>query len=185
MTLSTRDRRAIIFGGLGLLIVFAGYFVLVPWIDSWSIARAQISEARGQLKDVQLDVQRILGLRRRLAKIYGPAVNMPLEEDVQTAQLKLLETVKETFSAGGFKPSEYRLQRPRALSAVPGVQIVPLEMPGKCNLSQLTKSLAGLCKAKTFVFVERFSIANDEKKPGTLTVTITLATLARMPKAGS
>lgn len=185
MTLSTRDRRAIIVGGLGLGIIFAGYFVLMPWFDSWSSARAQVSEARDQLADVQMRVQRILGLRRRLVKTYGPAANMPLEEDVQTAQLKLLETAKETFSAGGFKPSEYRLQRPRALSEVPGVQIVPLEVPGKCNLSQLTKSLAGLCKAKTFVFVDSFSIANDEKKPGNLTVTITLATLARTPKARS
>ena len=130
-----------------------------------------------------MHVQQILSQRRRLEQRYGPAINKPLEEDVQTAQLKLLETVKETFAAGGFKPDEYRLQRPRALSEVPGVLIVPLEVPGKCNISQLTKSLAGLCKAKTFVFVERFSIANDEKKPGKLTVTITLATLARMPKA--
>ncbi|MCK4850207.1 MAG: hypothetical protein KAT11_02595, partial [Phycisphaerae bacterium] len=93
--------------------------------------------------------------------------------------------VKETFSAGGFKPSEYRLQRPRPLSAVPDVQIVPLEVPGQCNLSQLVKSLAGLCKAKTFVFVERLSITNDEKKPGTFKITMVVATLARMPKARS
>ncbi len=185
MTLSTRDRRAIILGGLGLLIIFAGYFALVPWINSWSSARAQITEARGQLDEVQRRVRRILGLRRRLEQIYGPAVNEPLEQDVQTAQLKLLETVKETFSAGGFKPSEYRLQRPRPLSAVPDVQIVPLEVPGQCNLSQLVKSLAGLCKAKTFVFVERLSITNDEKKPGTFKITMVVATLARMPKARS
>ncbi|MCK4850701.1 MAG: hypothetical protein KAT11_05075, partial [Phycisphaerae bacterium] len=63
MTLSTRDRRAIILGGLGLLIIFAGYFALVPWINSWSSARAQITEARGQLDEVQRRVRRILGLR--------------------------------------------------------------------------------------------------------------------------
>ena len=185
MTLSTRDRRALILGVLGLGILLAGYYVLMPWLDSWGSARAQISEARSELADVQMRVQRILGLRRRLAKTYGPAVNMPLEEDVQTAQLNLSEAVRETFAGAGFKPTEYRRQRPRALSGVPGVQIVSLEVPGQCNLSQLTKSLAGLSKAKTFVFVERFSIANDEKKPGKLTVTITLATLARMPKASS
>ena len=186
MTLSPRDRRAIILGGLGLLIIFAAYFGLLPWINSWTAARAQITEARTQLDDAKSNMRRILGLRRRLEQIYGPAVNEPLEQNVQTAQLKLLETVKETFSAGGFKLSEYRRQRPRPLSAVPDVQIVPLEVTGQCNLSQLVKSLAGLSKAKTFVFVERFSITNDEKKPGTLKVTsMVVATLARMPKARS
>ena len=182
MTLSTRDRRAIIVGGLALLIILVGHFALMPWLESWSGARAQIIEARRELNDVQLRVRRILGLRRRLEQIYGPAVNKPLE-DLDAARLSLFKTVQETFRAGGFKPSEYRLQRPRVLSAVPGVQIVPLEVPGQCNLSQLVKSLAGLCKAKTFVFVERFSIDNDEKKPGTFKVTMVVATLARMPKA--
>ncbi len=187
MTITAGDRKTIILGGLALGIIFAGYFVLMPWLDSWSMARAEISESRKQLGDIQVKVQRILSQRQRLKQRYGPGINRPLEDDVETAQLKLLKTVKEAFAAGGFKPNEYRLQRPRALAlkSVSGIQVVPLEVPGKCNISQLTKSLAELSKAKTFVFVERFTISNDEKKPGQLEVTITVATLARITKAGS
>ena len=185
MTLSVRDRRAIILGGLALLIILVGHFALIPWINSWTGARAQITEARKELADVQLGLSSILGQRRRLEQAYGPAVNGPLALDAQTARLDLFEAVRETFAAAGFKPSEYRRQRPRALSAVPDVQIVPLEVPGSCNLSQLLKSLIGLRKAKTFVFVDSFSITNDEKKPGTFQINIRVATLARMPKVSS
>ena len=183
MTLSARDRRAIILGILGLGIIFAGYFVVIPWLDSWGAARAEIRESQRQLNEIRRDVLRILVLRRQLEQRYGPAINKPLEEDVQTAQLNLFEAARETFAAAGFKPSEYRRQRPRALPAVPDVQIVPLEVPGTCNLSQLLKSLIGLRKAKTFVFVDSFRIENDEKKPGTFKVTMVVATLARIPKA--
>ncbi len=53
------------------------------------------------------------------------------------------------------------------------------------GLAQLLKSLSNLANAKTLIFVDKFSITNDEKKPGKLKVNITLATLARMPKASS
>ena len=68
---------------------------------------------------------------------------------------------------------------------MPNVQIVALEVPGQCNFEQLVKSIAGLRKAKTLVFVDAWRITNNEKKPGKLTVTITLATLAKTPKAPS
>lgn len=183
MTLSARDRRAIVFGGLALGIIFAGHFVLRPWIDDWADTRAQIVEDRKELADVQERLSDILGQRRRLEQRFGPAANEPLE-DLQTAKLSLLKAAQEVLSAGGFKASEYRPQRPRqALPKMPEVQIVALELPGQCNFAQLVKSLAGLRKAKTLVFVEKFSITNDEKKPGKLTATITLATLAQKPKA--
>ncbi len=182
MTLSARDRKAIIFGGLALGIIFAGHFVLRPWINDWADTRAQIVEDRKELAHVQERLSDILGQRRRLEKRFGPAANEPLE-DVQTAKLSLFKAAQEVLSAGGLKPGEYRPQRPRAVPKIPEVQIVALEVPGQCDFGQLLKSLAGLRKAKTLVFVEKFSITNDEKKPGKLTVTITLATLAQKPKA--
>ena len=135
------------------------------------------------MADVQSALSSILVQHSRLEQAYGPAVNWLLPEDAQTARLKLFEAVKETFTAAGFKPSEYKPKRARPLPKVPDVQIVPLEVPGKCNLAQLLKSINGLRKAKTFVFVDSFRITNDEKKPGTFTVTIVVATLARIPKA--
>ena len=184
MTLSARDRRAVIFGSLALLIILVGYFALMPWIDSWTDARARITEAQKELTDIKLRLSRILVQRHRLEQAFGPGANQPLE-DIQTAKLSLYKVAEKVLSAGGFKPTDYRPQRARALSTVPNVQIVALEVPGQCNFEQLVKSLAGLRNAKTLVFVDSFRITNDEKKPGKLTVTIVLATLAKTPKAPS
>ena len=148
------------------------------------IRRARITEAQKELTDIKLRLSRILVQRHRLEQAFGPGANQPLE-DIQTAKLSLYKVAEKVLSAGGFKPTDYRPQRARALSTVPNVQIVALEVPGQCNFQQLVKSLAGLRKAKTLVFVDSFRITNDEKKPGKLTVTITLATLAKTPKAPS
>ena len=184
MTLTARDRKAIIRGSVALLIILTGKFAIIPWLDSWIAARERISRDSDTLNDVRLRVRRILGQRRLLKKTYGPAVVEPLQ-DLQDAKFSLLQAAQEIFAAGGFKANDYRLQRPRPLPQVPDVQILPIEIPGQCNLAQLLKSLSNLANAKTLIFVDKFSITNDEKKPGKLKVNITLATLARMPKASS
>ena len=105
MTLSPRDRRAILLGAVGLLIILAGRFVLLPWIDSWKDARRSIAEARVELGEAERQIYRVLGQRRRLEKIYGPAVNKALDNR-QSAQVKLIEGVQEVFKTGFFRCSD-------------------------------------------------------------------------------
>lgn len=183
MNFSARDRRAIVFGFFALLLILVAYYGLFPLVDNWTDARQQISSSGRDLKNLEVDVRRVLSQRRRLGRTFGPAVLESLE-DVQTAQFNLLQGAQEAFAADGFKANDYRLQRPRALPDIPGVQFVSLEVPGECDLPKLLKLFSSLPKAKTLIFVEDFSIANEDKS-GKLKVTVTLATLALTPKADS
>ena len=182
MTFSPRDRRAILLGAAGLLIILIARLAVIPWIDSWRAARREIAEARAQLDYTQHQVRRILGQRRRLEQIYGQAVSKPLENR-QSALNRLTRVVQDVFKAGGFKATDYKSQRCRSLPEVPGVEIVPLQVRGKCKLPQLVKCLAAMRNAETLILVDWFSVANDEKKPGELEITMMLATLAEKEKA--
>ena len=183
MNFSTRDRRAILFGFFTLLIILAAHFVLFPRIDDWSANRRRISSCTRELRNLKVDISRVLGQRRRLERTFGPAAVQPLE-DVQTAGINLLQAAQDAFAASGFKANEYRLQNARALPDLPGVQFVPLEVPGECDLPKLLKLLSALPKAKTLIFLEDLKISNEDKS-GKLKVTVTLATLALTPKADS
>ena len=181
MTLSPRDRRAILLGAVGLLIILAGRFVLLPWIDSWKDARRSIAEARVELGEAERQIYRVLGQRRRLEKIYGPAVNKALDNR-QSAQVKLIEGVQEVFKTGGVKLTGYDPQRPKSLREVPGVEVVAWQIRAKCKLPQLVKCLAGMRKSETLIIVDWFSVVNNEKKPGELEITMMVATLAEKEK---
>ena len=167
-----------------MLIILAVNFLLIPWIDSWFQARQQMTSTRTQLNDVQRQVRRVLWQRQRVEDLYGPAVKEPLH-DRQTAQLNLIKTVQDVFKSGGVKLTDYQPQRSRPLLDVPGVLVVPLQIRGKCNVSQLTKCFVAMHEGKTLIMVESFSISNNEKKPGELEITMIVSTLAQQQEAQS
>ena len=182
MTFSTRDRRAILIGAVALLIILTARLLVMPWIDSWLEAREQMAQTSTQLNDVQRQVRRVLWQRQRLEERYGPAVKEPLH-DRQTAQLNLFKAVQDVFKAGGVKLSAYQPQLSRPLPKVPGVQIVPLQIRGKCKVSQLTKCFVAMRQGQTLLIVESFSVINNEKKPGELEITMIVSTLAQQQEA--
>ncbi len=182
MTFSPRDRRAIIIGVVALLVLVAVRLVAVPWIDSWREARDEMAQARTQLNDIQKQVHRVLWQRNRLEEVYGPAVTKPLE-DRQAAQLSLIKAVQDVFKAGGVKLTDYQPQRARTLKDIPNVEVVPLQIRGKCNLSQLTKCFVAMRTGQKLIIVESFSVTNNEKKPGELELTMIVSTLAQQQEA--
>ena len=184
MTLSSRDRRTLLLGAAGLMVICAARFAVIPWLDSWTAAREQIVTNRQQLSDLERTIRRVLGQQGRLAETYGQAVNKPLE-DMETARIGLFKAAQDVLKAAGFKPTSYQPQPCRTLREIPGVMIVPLQVRGKCRLEQLAKCLAGMRKADTFIIVDRLSLNNDEKKPGQLDVTMVLVTLSEQGKEGS
>jgi len=182
MNLSARDRRAV---RLGAIVVAAAVVVRVavmPWADSWLNAREGIAADGQSLADLQKQLQRALRQRRRMVEAFGPGAVAPLP-DAEAAPIRLLQAAQEVLGKGGFKITGYEPQAARPLrdkdkGVVKGVLVVPLQVRGRCQLPQLAQCLDGMKQAKTLVVVDRVVVANDEKKPGQLEVTLLLTTLA-------
>ena len=177
MNLSNRDKRAVRIGAIGLAVILVAKLFVIPWMASWSDARRRIASADQQIEQLQRPIRRALGLQKHLERLYGPGVNRPCQ-DIEAANLSLMKVAGQLEKSGGMKPTSNVPQRGRRLTDVPGVELVLLQIRGKCKLQQLSKTLAALLTSETLVFVERLSVTNDQKKPGQLDVTLVLATLA-------
>lgn len=177
MSLSRKDRRAVIFGGIGLLVICMANYVILPWWDGWMDVRKQIGKDRQQVDQMEVKVCRVLGQRRRLADRYGQGVNAPLK-DVENARVTLYEEAQKVFSRNQFAVENYQPQMCKSLKDVPGVHVVPLQVRGKCRDMQLYQCLAKLCEAQSLIFVDRLIVTNPERRQGNLDVTIVLSTLA-------
>ena len=177
MKMSSRDKRALILGAAGLAAILLLRFAAIPLAESWSLAREQASDSRIQLTNLELKISRVLNQRARLEKIYGPAVNLPLQ-DLEAARVSLFKATQDVLKKNGFKAEDYQPQPAKRIREIPGLQLVSLQVRGKCKLNQLTKCLAGLRKVETLTIVDRLSIVNNEKKPGELEITLLLVTLA-------
>ncbi|NQU75930.1 MAG: hypothetical protein HQ546_06425 [Planctomycetes bacterium] len=183
--LSRPDKRAIVYGAVVLAVIVAARLAFVPWLNGWGDARTRIATAQSQIDELAGKARRASGQRSRLAEAYGPAAGKELT-DLRDAQRGLLKVAQDIFKANGFEvASGYDPQRPRQVKGLAGVQLVPMQVRGTCKLPQLVKCLTEMRKAPTLVFVDRLTIENDAKKPGQLTVTMTLATLGELRRARS
>jgi hypothetical protein len=181
--LSPRDRRAVIFGGVGLGVILLLRLLVIPIWDSWSSARDRGEVYGKELVQLNRSLRRALGQRQRLIRMYGPAVSKPLADE-QTARIQLFESAKDVFGSGGMNVKNYQHQRTRPLREIPNVSLVTLQVRGQCKLEQLTQCLRKMTNSKSLMIVQSMNLANNEKQLGQLDVTLVLATLAdiRKPK---
>ena len=184
MNLSSRDRRALVVGGVGLAAMLVMRFALIPWIDAWMDHRAELVVGRERVDRVARQLRSVLRRRKRLAKAYGPAANLP-PQDVEAAGLSLPKAALGVLNSNGFGTTEYLPQRPKRVQGIEGLRVVSLQVSGGCKLPQLTKCLSALRKTETLVMVDRLSVTSDPKKPGQLKVTMVLTTLGEQREDGS
>ena len=60
MTLSPRDRRAILLGAAVLAIILVGKVVAIPWVDKWRSAHGQITKTSRQLESIRKQLREVL-----------------------------------------------------------------------------------------------------------------------------
>ncbi len=176
MTLSRRDRRALILGAIGLGLIVLTRVAILPVLETWQQAREEADRCEAALAARTKCVSGVLGLRGRLVGRYGRAVNCPLEP-VDDAEVMLLRAAQEVLAAKGLALSEYQPQRARRLKEIPGVDYVALQVKGQCKQDKLPACLAAVRDAETLLFIDRVTVAVDAKKRDHLNVTMTLATL--------
>jgi hypothetical protein len=177
MTLSARDRRAILLGGVGLGVMLMCHQVVLPAWEAWTDARRRTANARDQLAGLHRDLVRVIALRGRLEKQFGACAFKPLP-DVEAARVRLFGQAEAAMNSGGFGASEYQPQSARAVRELSGVYWVRLQVRGSCDVGGLSRSLAALRGLEIPVVVKQMSVQNSTKEPGTLSVTLVLATLA-------
>jgi len=177
--MSPRDRRAMILGGALLGAIVLLRLTLIPLWDSWSSARDRSRVYGEELVELNRSLRHVLGQRERLARLYGPGVREALSEE-QIARMNLLQSAQDVFSGGGVRLTDYQPQRARPIRDIPNVSLVALQVRGQCQLPQLAKCLARMARTNTLLIVQSMDVANNEKQPGQLDVTLVLATLAEM-----
>ncbi len=178
MTLSPRDRRAVILGGAALAALAIGYWVVVPWLGDWADARDSIGVGRARLEEVESKLRRLAGQRERLAEAFGPGACRPLE-GVEATRIGFLKTVQDACRSAGIGELNCQPQPTRPLRELPEAQLVSIQVSGKCQIGQLARCLAALRACERVTLVDRLVAAGNERQPGQLEVTLVLATLAR------
>lgn len=181
MNLSQRDRRAILLGA-GLLALLLGYrFVLSPWLDSWSDARARIELAASQESALRAQVAQLRSQERMLGPIYGEAINAPLPT-VEDARLSFVKVTEDLLKSSGLEVRGIRSQPMTDLRELPGVALVSLQANCVGRPNSIAQCLAKMGESEQVVLVQKLDVTPDGNGDK-MSVSMVLATLARTTEA--
>jgi hypothetical protein len=136
---------------------------------------------------LQAKTTRYLLARERLLENYGPGAAKPLE-DLQAAQINLVQAISEALKAGGLSLQGLQPQGQKPVKELPGAVQVSFQVKTSGQLAQLARSLEAMQKAQTLIIAEQVTAAGNDgappKTPGQLELNLVLSTLARAPSAG-
>ncbi len=180
--LSTRDQRAVKWGGLALAIALIINFLIAPWLGHWADSRDRIQGSQAELSRLRVAAAGVLSQRSRVIDRFGPGAVSPLE-DAQTATIKFLKAAPDVLKGGGVQIQNIQQQPAKQLKDLPGVDSLPFQVEATCELPQLAQCLDAMRKSENLIIVEQINVDADGKDPGRLKVTFVLATLARHGRA--
>jgi hypothetical protein len=181
MNLSTRDRRAILIGGIGLAAVLLFNVLLLPWINDWLAARDQIAASRTELTDLEQQLRVLVRLHDRLDDVYAGGGSQPLIR-ADDAQVRGPEIIRKVLTQGGLGVQNIKSLPVSQVRPVEDGVLVPFEAQGGCRVEQLVQFLSQMSKAEAILIIERLNVVNAAQDPGNLTINITLSMLAQQEK---
>ena len=179
MTLSPRDRRAVLLGGGTILLVVVYLYALSPWLASWSAARADVETAAINRAAADTDRARAAAILRQLGAYYGGGLATPLPP-VAEVRVGFVKTVQELLKSNGLESKDLRSQPLQPIRETPGIGLVALEVECQGPVSSLMKTLAKLGQADRPIVVQRLRTEPDPQRPDQMRVSMTLATFAKL-----
>lgn len=179
MNLSRRDKRAVVIGGLVLVVLLGYRYVAAPLTASWQNARQRIAETSAVRAAWRARANRLAAQQRRLEPIYGKAIGEPLPM-VAKARANFVKTVQDILQSSGMSSQSVQSQPLRPLREVPGVALVALQVRTSGKPRQLMKALAAMRKADQLILVQSLSAEPGGERSKKMSISMVLATLANM-----
>lgn len=173
--LSDRDKRAVKFGSIMLIIVLVYGWIISPLVDDYESLKYKISQLEEKLSVVISDNSGTLSVKQKRILKAVPIVKAPVTQDKQKQlfrdafyqQLRLCGvkiTANPTYSSKAIKSGSSRY--------------VLLKSGFQCDYQQLLKLLAEINTNPYLLSIEKIKIDSDSKKHK-LKVAMTVSTLVK------
>lgn len=173
-SLQGRDRRALLLGAVGLVLILLYWGVGLPLMEDWLQVRNTLNAYESKLELINGSTAgsqaKIVGLCQTV-----PFLELPESEDMQRKLFwdKTYDQLKSAGIAVSSGPSYVASAKKKTAQ---GWGTLRLKFSGTCKYEQLVQFLAGLNENPYLSSIEEFSVKSDEKKPEQVNIDMTLET---------
>jgi len=180
LQISTRDKRALAIGGIGVLVMVLYAYVVNPWLAHQAALQERVEQQEQLLERIGMSASPKAKMAQMLLAKKVPTYTMPEEEDMQ--RLIFEREFDKQLKKAGVKPKSMPqfISQGKKISQL-GVKMLKIQGEGKCKFEQALDLLAAIYENPHLVSVEEFKLTCDEKKRNErlVDVSLTVTTLTK------
>ena len=178
--MSTRDKRALAIGGIGVLL-YLGYVLLVsPWLEKQSDLQDKVDAQEQLLERIGMSSSPKAQMKRMILSMKVPTYMLPEEEDMQRLLFERAFSKQLKDSKVKTKGMPQFITKGKKISQL-GMRQLKIQGEGSCKFEQALDLLAKMYENPHLVSVEEFKLSCDEKKrkDRLVQVSMTVTTLTK------
>jgi len=157
VAISQSDKRTILFGIGFLLLAALGRFLILPGLNAWGEARAEVDGHSQRVEDLSTQLNRAEAMQRRLVDKLGLAAGKkPITVD--EARVQFPKAVQDALAKGGAAVSSIELQQVRKLREASGWSLVPVRVQASCKGAKIADVLNSFRASQQLIMVDRLSL---------------------------
>jgi len=180
-SLSQRDRRAVILGGVLLGVLLGWYYALSPMLTQWEQARRRIDNAQSRQASLINEAMQRRTQQRRLTTAFGVGAAKPAPPLIPT-RARLVKLVQGLAESADLEVQDVRAQPLRPIQDFAGRATIGLTMETTGKPKALSRFLGQLRGSETLLMVDRLSVSGEGGRGEDLDLSLTLSTLVRMAR---
>jgi hypothetical protein len=177
--MSQRDKRALIFGVVAVVVILA-YIYVGPWFKDWQGIRADLEAKKKQLKVIApADGDETAQATWEKLALCVPVFEMPRREKDQVPLFR--DKFNDQLTKAGIKVKTLQPIGGKSTKLIPGarVKLLKFQCRGTCSLSQVLDLLGGLNSNPHLAGIEELSIKFGQKDRKQIDLVMTVSTFAK------
>jgi type II secretory pathway component PulM len=178
--MSTRDKRALLIGGLGALGILLYSLVVSPWLAKQSDLQNKVKDQEQLLERIGMSSSPKAQMDRMILAKKVPTYEMPDDEDMQRLLFERAFSKQLKDSGVKTKGMPQFITKGKRIPQL-GMRQLKIQGEGSCKFEQALDLLAKMYENPHLVSVEEFKLTCDEKKrkERLVQVSVTVTTLTK------
>ncbi len=161
MSMSSRDRRAVLIGSVLLGVALLLRFVLLPSYEQWREMREAVVAHEAMLSDVERRLDRRDAMITRLLGKYGDAIEKELL-DVDAVRVAFPASIQKALKQSGVNVQSIDVQAVRRVRSVSGVSMISLRVQATCEPNAVGKMIEKLTHTEQITVIERLDVTMEK-----------------------
>jgi Tfp pilus assembly protein PilO len=179
MEISQRDRRAIVFGGIGLVVICAYLLLIEPAMTYYDDLTDEHTVLAAKVGRIMRDTQKVPYMKEHL-KECEEKCGVQSKPEPYSRQITAMSERLMTASQCGVQLKNSHWVSPKPWADDPTLELAQIQLDAEGDWENVCKFLGAIYRTDGVLGIEQMDMTGDPKKGGKITLRLTVSVLVQV-----